>query len=311
MALSAEQALTCKQNHVQHLAYCCSNSMRQIVCNTLRRAMRSTFLHFTFLHFTFLISHFSFLICTAQTITTRSDMVGYGSTRVLDTYLSQEHFKGWGVSFLSTKEQQHPDSRWSTLMEHEANFASVDDRASSKSEIEAAYNLYWGRLYRWQLMDKRLTLQGGAMGNLTLGAIYSNNPAQARLHLNVMPTGVATYRSQLFRHPFTVRYELNLPLLGVMFSPNYGQSYYEIFSLGHYDRNVVPTTPLSAPEWRQMLTVDTPVSRRLTLRFGYLGNMQQSDVNNIKQHVYTHRFMIGLTRRFSIQMKRNERNEEK
>ena len=285
--------------------------------NTLRRTVRSAFLH-SFIYISF-ISFISFIpfICSAQdaqTITTRSNMLGIGSTRVLDTYLSQEHFKGWGVSFLSTTEWQRPDSRWATLMEHEFNFASVDDRADSKSEIEAAYNLYGGRLHRWQLMDKRLTLQAGGMVNATVGAIYntanSNNPAQGRLHLNVMPTGVATYRTQLFRHPFTVRYELNLPLVGVMFSPNYGQSYYEIFSLGHYDRNVVPTTLISAPEWRQMLTVDTPVSRKLTLRVGYLGNMQQSDVNNIKQHVYTHRFLIGLTRRFSIEMKRNERNEE-
>jgi len=249
--------------------------------------------------------------CYAQKKVTNSQMIGFGPTKVLDTYLSAEHFSGTGLTYLSHTERRKPKlsdsieySKFTTIIEHEANLAFVSDRAENKSQLEGAYNLYLGKFYGWNLFDNRLTLQAGGMMNATLGFIYNtsngNNPAQARAAINIMPTGIATYHFQLGRIPFTARYELALPLCGLRFSPNYGQSYYEIFSRGNYDHNVVPTTFVSAPEWRQLLTIDARLSKRLTLRLGYLGNMQQHHVNNLRQHVYTHRVLIGFTKTFSV-----------
>ena len=52
----------------------------------------------------------------SQKVITRSTMVGIGATNILDTYLSEEHFKGGGISFLATVERQRQNSRWATLM---------------------------------------------------------------------------------------------------------------------------------------------------------------------------------------------------
>lgn len=235
---------------------------------------------------------------------TTAHIIGIGNTNILDTYISQEKYKGIGLSYLHIRERVKPEKHWNNVIEHEIDISNADDRSKTTSELEACYNLYWGRYRSWLLFNDRLRLQAGGLVNGTLGFIYqmsnSNNPAQARVALNLMPSAIATYDFRLWKKRFSVRYELNLQLLGIMFSPNYGQSYYEIFSLGNYDRNIVPTTFISAPTFRQQLSLDWRLGEHFALRFGYLGNYQQAAVNNLKQHVYTHRFVIGFVKHFDI-----------
>ena len=91
------------------------------------------------------------LTANSQKVITRSSMLGFGRTNILDTYLSAEHFNGSGMSFVTTIERQRPENRWCTLMEHEANLSTTKNRAKTQQELEGAYNFYWGKLYSWHL----------------------------------------------------------------------------------------------------------------------------------------------------------------
>ena len=127
----------------------------------------------------------------------------------------------------------------------------------------------------------------------------SNNPAQAKAQFGIAASTSANYKFRIRRGYHNVRYEICLPLAGIMFSPNYGQSYYEIFSQGNYDHNIVPTYLGNTPSLRQMLTFDFNLLHT-TVCVGYLGDYRQAKVNELKYHHYTHALMIGIVKKFQL-----------
>lgn len=236
-------------------------------------------------------------------VVTRVQAVAVGQTNVLDTYLSPAEYTGTEIRYISHTTRQELGSHISRQIVHQGNIAELEDQVGKGNEIAGLYDLGLAWHYNWSLLNDRLLLQAGGQFELGLGVIYntrnSNNPAQMRLFANIGPSTIATYKFRMFHHRCNVRYEVSVPLVGLMFSPNYGQSYYEIFSLGNYDHNCVITTMGNAPSLRHSLSLDMSF-KSFTLRVGYLGDFQQAKVNHLKQYVNTHALMIGFVKKFSI-----------
>ena len=230
----------------------------------------------------------------------RSTLFG-GHSNVFETYLSPLEYTGTEVRFL------HESMRMTRLLGGKVSGQSlIQVNASYNKNISQTAEMYAGLVnwsyalhYQFRMNDDKLKILVGPMLDLNGGVVYnrrnSNNPAQAKAYGGLGASGMLIYKFRIARYPLTVRYQANLPLLGVMFSPEYGESYYEIFSLGNGGRNVVFTSLHNNPSLRQMVTLDFPI-RNVTMRVGYVCDIQQSKVNNLKSHAYSHDFMIGFVR---------------
>ena len=232
-------------------------------------------------------------------------MLGIGAVNTLDTYLSPEEYTGTELRYISHSVREN-GTKLSRELVHQAQILSVRNRRENNNELGGFYNFQYNWQYalgQWNVGEGELRLKVGGGVDTRLGFLYnmrnSNNPAQAYAQVNIAPTAVAAYRSHLLKLPFQLRYEVKLPILGLTFSPNYGQSYYEIFTRDNYDHNLVVTSPVSAPSLRQLLTLDFTI-RHTTFRIGYLGDYQQAKINQLRQHVWSNLLVLGIVRKFSI-----------
>lgn len=238
----------------------------------------------------------------------RAILLGIGRSSQLDTYLSPMEYGGAQLSFLTTRQ------RMTGMASGRVSFQSMVQGAFSRTQNPAAtadalagriaYDAGWH--YVWRPVSG-LSLKGGALVGADVGFLYNtrngNNPAQARASADLSLSAGGSWTFRLRRLPMQVLYQADLPMLGCMFSPRYGQSYYEIYQ-GERDRNVRFTSPANALSLRQLLGLDF-CFRRTTLRVGYLSDIRQSHLNGIKAHDISRSFMLGYVRHFqSLKRKR-------
>ena len=243
----------------------------------------------------------------------RTLLFGIGRTNQFDTYLSPMEYTGLQVSFLIRSE------RMTRMANRHISFQSTLHGAYTNTENPAATAKYMGgRLaydagwhYHYSPLHN-LDVKGGALVGTDLGFLYNtrngNNPAQGRFSIDLSLSAGADYSFNVplwkGRHlPMRVSYQSDLPMIGLMFSPEFGESYYEIsqHGVGH---DIICAYPGNALSFRQFLTLDFCL-RRVTLRIGYLCDIRQSNARSLKYHDISHSFMFGFVRHFQLMKMKN------
>lgn len=234
----------------------------------------------------------------------RTTMIGVGTANMYDTYLSPQEYRGMEVRLARESMRM---TRWANGNLSLQNFLQgyvnyTHNRVDNNNTVAGQVNWNIGLHYNFRLTDNFRLLAGG-LADMNGGFVYNlrngNNPASARAYINLDASAMAIWDVRIKRLPIQLRYQINVPVMGVMFSPHYGQSYYEIFSLGNASGVVRFTSLHNQPSLRQMLSADFPVGR-IKMRLAYLWDAQQSSLNHIDTHAYSHIFMVGFIKEFYL-----------
>lgn len=219
--------------------------------------------------------------------------VSIGSANMYDTYLSPLEYKGFSIHLMYEQMRRTTwfDYKFYKQQIFELDLSKGDNPAKNVSEYWALLSYRIGGHYMVYNTDNfRLGL--GGLWDINGGVLYNerngNNPASARAYSNLNLSVTASYKFKWG----AVRWQIDSPFMGILFSPKYGQSYYEI-SLGNSVGLVNFASYHNQRALRNYISMDIPVNK-YTIRVGYMGSWYQTKVNEIQTHQYTNSFVIGF-----------------
>lgn len=226
-------------------------------------------------------------------VTNNTFSISVGSANMYDTYLSP--LKYTGMSFHLMYEQMRRTT-WFDYRFYKQQIIELD--MSYGKNPSKSVNEYWGLLsYRigghYQIYNAgKFRIGLGGLWDVNIGALYNerngNNPATARAYSNLNLSVQASYNHKWG----AIRWQIDTPFMGVLFSPQYGQSYYEL-SLGNTVGVVNFASFHNQRALRNYISIDIPIKSYM-LRVGYMGSFYQTKVHNVQTHHYTNNFVIGF-----------------
>lgn len=236
---------------------------------------------------------------------TSATSIGVGRYDIMDTYLtpgSKIPYEGWGIQVMDERMKltRLADSHISRQQIVSANISITENGSGTARSMNGFIDYTLGYHYRFNHI-RNLKLLAGVSAHLLAGFIYStkvsNNPASAKADLDLNISAMAVYNLSINSYPMTLRYQLETPFAGILFSPHFGQSYYEIFDQGN-SSGIVPFTSFHNKQvLKNYLTADFPINK-IMLRVGYLNSLYYLDVNGIQSHIISNSFMVGIVKEF-------------
>ena len=223
-----------------------------------------------------------------------------GHASQLDTYVSPVTYRGTAVrlGYERMQAMRFSPLKWVMQVEAGVEYDLTHNPAGNHTSHALAADAKWAMLRRiGRTPLPGLQFQAGFMTQLRGGVIYNpinaNNVVAAKIHWSVGATALAAYTvNRGGRVPVTLRYQTTMPVAGVFFSPEYDESYYEIYvgnrkglaNFGWWGNRFDLTN---------LLTADIHLGGTV-LRVGYRGRIETSWIKHINTHIFTHSVVLGI-----------------
>ncbi len=220
-----------------------------------------------------------------------------GHQDVLATYLSPLHYTGKTLGASGSWSKSMPFAPKSAIMHFDTRLSLSDLSNPAKTATMIGFNgeFFWGMSWR-TMIPLQIQATAGATVGIRGGAYYltrnGNNPVEAIVNTGFSLRGSLARPFHIKSLPILVRDEVTLPTLGVFFSPEYGETYYEIY-LGNH-KGLTHTG-----WWGNNFSIDNTLSAtldfgRTAMTIGYRFGAYTQWACNLNTRIITHSFVIGV-----------------
>lgn len=220
-----------------------------------------------------------------------------GSSHLAETYLSPLKYSGWDIAlgYERLQAMKFSPERWVMQLQGRLNLQRASNPARNARMWDLAFNLRWGMAHRWRFGNGWSVYGGGSTG-IDVGAFYnprnSNNPVAAKAAWTINALGAVAWNTRLGKLPVCARYQAEIPLTGIFFSPAYGELYYEIY-LGNHKNLVHGAWPGNYFGLNNLLSLDFRFGRT-TMRLGYRCNILSTKASHIVTRRIEHAAVVGI-----------------
>lgn len=228
---------------------------------------------------------------------------------LVDPYLSPLTYSGLGVGYEHAERRFFNPENVNYSMQGKLNalvgMALNPAYSAAMTYMGGAYS--WGAFYHYRQL-KNLQILAGATTDAQIGVKSLmrnvNNPVNVDAAVNLNLAAQFRYDFRTKRNAMRLNYDVETPLMGCMFVPVGGASYYEMFELWNLNKAIHFSSLHNKLGFRSALSLDI-FMKKSTLSVGFSNQNLLFEANNqvFKQNVMS--FNIGYKYDFYIFKGRN------